>query len=156
MKKKNDNKTIKICLVSASGGHFEQLLCLKPLLEKYPGFVVTEKTKFENKADYYVTATGFKEKGWIKATFRLFKEVKKICKKEKPDYIITTGTYVSLPFLFYCKLHHKKFIYIETFARVTNTTKAGKFMYKYADLFIYQWKELEKYYPKGVFGGSIY
>ena len=62
----------------------------------------------------------------------------------------------DLPFLFYCKFHHKKFIYIETFARVTDTTKAGKFMYKHADLFIYQWKELEKFYPNGVYGGSIY
>ena len=156
MKKNNSNSQPKICLVSASGGHFEQLLCLKPLLEKYRGFVVTERTKFENKADYYVTATGFKDKGWIKATLRLFKEVKKICSVEKPDYVITTGTFVSLPFLIYCKIHRKKFIYIETFARVTNTTKAGKFMYKHSDLFIYQWRELEKYYPNGIYGGSIY
>lgn len=152
--KKNDRK--KICLVSSSGGHFEQLLCLKPLLNVYQGIIVTEKTSFENKADYFVTATGFKDKGWIRKTLKLFKEVKKICKKEKPDFIITTGTYISLPFLIYCKLHKKKFIYIETFARVTDTTKAGKFMYKHADLFIYQWPELKKYYPNGIYGGSIY
>ena len=53
----------KICLVSASGGHFEQLCRLKPLLEKYDGFVVTEKTDFKSKADYYVTQTGLGEKG---------------------------------------------------------------------------------------------
>lgn len=146
----------KICLVSASGGHFEQLCRLKPLLEKYDGFVVTEKTDFKSKADYYVTQTGLGEKGLVKDLIKLFGEVRKICKKEKPDYVISTGTLVSLPFMIYCKLHRKKFIYIETFARVTDTTKAGKFMYKFADLFIYQWKELKKFYPKGVYGGSIY
>lgn len=149
-------ENVKICLVSSSGGHFEQLLCLKPLLSKYSGFVVTEKTQFGNNADYFVIQTGFKDKGWIRATFKLFKEVRKICKKEKPDVVITTGTYISIPFLFYCKLHRKKFVFIETFARVKDTTKAGRFMYKHADLFIYQWEELEKYYPNGIFGGSIY
>ena len=146
----------KICLVSASGGHFEQLSRLKPLLDKYDGFVVTEKTDFMSNADYYVSQTGIGEKGLIRNTIKLFSEVRKICKKEKPDYVVTTGTYISLPFMVYCKLHRKKLIYVETFARITDTTKAGRFMYNFADLFIYQWKELEEFYPKGVYGGSIY
>ena len=129
---------------------------MKPLLEKYSGFIVTEETSFKTKADYFVQQTGLGEKKLFRNTFKLFRQVKKICKKEKPDVVITTGTYISLPFMIYCKLHKKKFIYIETFSRVTNTTKAGKFMYKHADLFIYQWEELKKYYPNGVYGGSIY
>lgn len=148
--------TKKICLVGASGGHFEQLCCLKPLLQKYDGFIVTEKTGFNAKADYFVTQTGLGEPGLIKNTFRLFAEVRKIWKKEKPDIVISTGTYIALPFMILCKLHHKKLIYIETFARVTDTTKAGRMMYKFADLFIYQWPELKKYYPRGIYGGSIY
>ncbi len=146
----------KICLVSASGGHFEQLNCLKPLLQKYDGFVVTEKTDFSAKSDYFVTQTGFGDPGWIKDSIKLFAEVRKIWKKEKPDVVISTGTYIVLPFMVLCKLHRKKLIYIETFARVTDTTKAGRMMYKFADLFIYQWPELKKYYPKGIYGGSIY
>jgi UDP-glucose 4-epimerase len=146
----------KICLASASGGHFEQLCKLKPLLEKYDGFIVTEKTKFSVNADYCVTQTGFRDQGWIQDSIKLFREVWNICKKEKPDVVISTGTYIALPFMLYCKIHQKKLIYIETFARVTDTTKAGRMMYKFADLFIYQWPELKKYYPKGIYGGSIY
>ena len=129
---------------------------LKVLFEEYDGFVVTEKTDFSVKANYYVQQTGLGEKRFVRNCFILFSQARKICKKEKPDIIITTGTLVSLPFMIYSKIHRKKFVYIETFARVTNTTKAGKFMYKYADLFIYQWPELKKYYPKGIYGGSIY
>ena len=146
----------KICLVSASGGHFEQLCCLKPLLKKYQGFVVTENKDISAKADYFVTQTGLGSPGWIKDSFKLFHEVYKIWKKERPDVVISTGTYIALPFMILCKLHHKKLIYIETFARVTDTTKAGRMMYKFADLFIYQWPELKKFYPKGIYGGSIY
>lgn len=146
----------KICLASASGGHFEQLTRLKPLLNKYDGFIVTEKTDFSMNADYFVTQTGFGDPGWIKDTMKLFREVHKICSKEKPDVVISTGTYIALPFMLYCKMHRKKMIYIETFARITDTTKAGRMMYRFADLFIYQWPELKKFYPKGVYGGSIY
>jgi len=146
----------KICLVSSSGGHYEQLCRLKSIFDIYPGFVVTEKTDFANKADYYVTRAGLGEKALLLHTLRLFREVYIICRKEKPDFVITTGTFISLPFMIYCKINKKKFIYIETFARVTNTTKAGKFMYRFADLFIYQWEQLKAFYPNGVYGGSIY
>lgn len=146
----------KVCLTSASGGHFEQLCRLKPLLENYDGFIVTEITNFKVKADYFVIQTGFKDPGWIKKTIILFWQVFKIFIKEYPDIVITTGTYIALPFLVYCKIFRKKLIYIETFARISDTTKAGRFIYKYADLFIYQWPELKKFYPKGIYGGSIY
>ena len=32
---------MKICFAASSGGHFEQLMMLKPLMEKYESFVVT-------------------------------------------------------------------------------------------------------------------
>lgn len=146
----------KICLVSASGGHFEQLCRLKQLLDIYDGVIVTEKTDFVVNADYFLTQTGIGEKGIIKDSFKLFYEAWKVWRKESPDVVISTGTYIALPFMILSKLYRKKFIYIETFARVTDTTKAGKFMYKFADLFIYQWESLAEYYPKGIYGGSIY
>ena len=35
-----------ICLAASSGGHYEQLLMLKPLLKEYDGFILTEKTVY--------------------------------------------------------------------------------------------------------------
>lgn len=151
---KNNKK--KILLVASGGGHFEELKALKPLLSKYDGIVVTEKTDYETEADYSVVRTGLGDKGWIKDTVILFRQAFKICKIEKPNFIITTGTYVALPFLIYCKFTGGKFIFIESIARITDTTKAGRVMYHFSDLFIYQWPELEKYYSKGVYGGSIF
>lgn len=156
IRKENRKKNKKICLVSASGGHFEQLCRVKKMLEKYDCFVVTERTGIQNNTDYLVTQVGLGADNFIKKTIRLFWEVGIILKKEKPDFVITTGTYISFPFMIYCKIWRKKFVYIETFARISDRTKAGAFMYKFADLFIYQWKELEKFYPKGIYGGSIY
>ena len=70
--------------------------------------------------------------------------------------MITTGTHTAVPM---CKIAHKygkKVIWIETFANSTTPTKAGEMIYPIADLFIVQWEELLKIYPKAVYGGAIY
>ena len=41
------NKVKKICFASSSGGHLEELLMLRPLMERYDSFIVTEKTAYE-------------------------------------------------------------------------------------------------------------
>lgn len=154
--KKDINKKIKICLISSSGGHYEQLSMLKKLEEKYDVFWVTEKTGYKGNADYYLLQTGLKDFLFpVKMIGNCFKTLH-FWHKEKPKVIITTGTMVALPVCLLAKTLHKKVIYIETFARVTDCTRSGKLMYKIADLFIYQWENLDEFYPNGVYGGSIY
>ena len=43
-------KKIKICFAASSGGHYEPLMMLKPLMEEYESFVITEKTDYDAKA----------------------------------------------------------------------------------------------------------
>ena len=74
----------------------------------------------------------------------------------RPNYVITTGTMIVIPMAIIAKIFKRKLIYIETFARINDGTKTGKLLYKYADLFIVQWIELLKIYPKAIYGGSIY
>ena len=56
-------KKVKICLASSSGGHFEQLMMLKPLIEKYDGYVVTEKIGYDIKAVSYTHLDVYKRQG---------------------------------------------------------------------------------------------
>lgn len=155
--KQDQNKhSKKLCLISSSGGHFEQLKMLSPLSEKYEVFWVTEKADYASKADYYMIQTGLKDKLFIfKMLVNAIRSLR-IWIREKPDYVITTGTMIALPMAFLAKLFRKKLVYIETFARVYDGTRTGKLMYKYADLFIIQWETLRNIYPKAVYGGSIY
>ena len=57
---------LKICFAASSGGHYEQLMMLKPLMGKYDSFIMTEKTdykaKLEGKKTYYVMQVNRKEK----------------------------------------------------------------------------------------------
>ena len=41
-----EKQKIRICFAASSGGHFEQLMMLRPLMEQYDSFVVTEKTVY--------------------------------------------------------------------------------------------------------------
>ena len=146
----------KLCLVSSSGGHWEQLQKLQPLIDKYDGFYVTEKTQFPAKAQYFMIQTDLKDKLMIPKMLVNGIRAVRIWIKERPDFVITTGTMVAYPFYLIAVLLHKKFVFIETFGRANMPTTAGKMMEKHSDLFIVQWKTQAKHYKKAVYGGCLY
>lgn len=152
------NERKKICLISSSGGHFEQLKMLKKLGENHDIYVVTEKTEYQEACDYTLLAG---DKSKIKSAIHLFLNAFYSLKhilREKPDVVISTGTMLAFPTIVWAKILGKKVIYIETFARVYGGTRAGKFVYRHKlyDLFIYQWETQKEEYPNGVYGGGIY
>lgn len=153
---KEHNRQPRLCLVSSSGGHWEQLTKLKPLIDKYDGFMVTEKTQFPEKADYYMIQTDLKDV-WM--PFKMVANAVKataIWIRKRPDFVITTGTIAAYPFYLLAVLFRKKVVYIETFGRADMATEAGKKMEKHADLFIVQWETQVKHYKKAVYGGCLY
>ena len=153
---KKDNRKPRLCLVSSSGGHWEQLQKLQPLIDKYDGFLVTEKTQFPEKADYFMVQTDLKDKLMIPKMIVNGVKAVGIWIKERPDFIITTGTMVAYPFYLMAVMFHKKFVFIETFGRANMATVAGKMMEKHSDLFIVQWETQVKHYKKAVYGGCLY
>ena len=156
MKKNKKKDKPKLCLVSSSGGHWEQLQKLQPLIDKYEGFYVTEKTKFEANAKYLMIQTDMKDKLMpIKMIFNSIKTLI-IWIKERPDFVITTGTMVAYPFYLLAVLFKKKFVFIETFGRANMPTVAGKKMEKHSDLFIVQWESQKRFYKKAIYGGCLY
>ncbi|WP_404828420.1 PssD/Cps14F family polysaccharide biosynthesis glycosyltransferase [Enterococcus avium] len=148
----------KVCLISSSGGHFEQLLMLKKIEEKSEIFFVTEKTKYNQneKNLYFLKQVNREEKTcFFFMVVNLFLSLK-ILISEKPDVIISTGALSVIPMFLLGKIFNKKLIYIESFAKSNSPTLSGKFIYKFADLFIVQWADMKKFYPKAVLLGSIY
>ena len=158
MKKSSQKKRPKICFISSSGGHFEQLKMLRPLCDKYDAYWVTEKTEYDMKTEYTIMQ-GMPNKilDTLALILRCFVSLF-IFIKERPKCIVTTGTMVAVPTIMIAKLCRVKVIYIETFARVHGGTKAGRFIYrnKMYDLFIYQWETQKDEYPNGIYGGGIY
>lgn len=158
MKKKE--KKFKIVFAASSGGHFEQLLMLKPLMEKYDSILVTEKTDYgAGKLDmktYYMKQINRKEILFIPKFLANTWKSLRIILKEKPTVMITTGVLATIPLALLMNLFGGKLIYLESFAKVTSKTLSGKLLYKYADQFYVQWEEMLKLYPNAIYKGGIY
>lgn len=157
-------KKKKVLFISSTGGHLDELMQLKPMFEKYDYYIVTEKTKsnlnLKNKFPKKISFLVYGTKDYIltypfKLLFNCFKSLF-IYLKVRPKYIVTTGAHTAGPMCCLGKIFGSKIIYIETFANSKTKSATGSIVYKFADLFIVQWKDMLELYPKGVYGGWIY
>lgn len=151
---------IKICFAASSGGHFEQLMMLRPLMEKHESILVTEKTAYATDIKgiktYYMLQVNREEAGcFLKLMVNVFRSLR-IYFTYKPDVIICTGVLAMIPLCLICKLFGKKLIFIESFAKVTSPTLTGKLLYRFADQFYVQWPQMLEVYPKAIYVGGIY
>ncbi len=157
-KKLNSNKNIKVCLVGSSGGHLTHLYMLKPFWENKNRFWVTfdkedAKSLLEGEKVYNCYyPTNRNVKNLIKNTFLAVN----VLLKERPDFIISSGAAVAVPFFYLAKLMRKKLIYIEVYDRIDKPTLTGKLVYPITDIFIVQWEEMLEVYPKATNLGSIF
>ncbi len=160
-KKKN-----RVLFISSTGGHLEELMELKPLFNNYRYYLVTEKTdtniklknKYKGRVSFLIYGTKVHKLMYI---FKVFLNGLKsiyLFFKIRPKYIVTTGTHTAIPICTFSKLFGTKVIYIETFANSNTRTMTGNFLYKLHiyNLFIVQWEDMLKLYPKAVYGGWIF
>ena len=150
----------KICFAASTGGHFEQLMMLKPLMKKYDSFIVTEKTNYSVSNlefnTYYLHQVNRREKSFIFRMIGNSLKTLKILISERPDVVISTGALATIPMCLFGKIFGKKIIFIESFAKVNSQTLTGKLVYKFADQFYVQWDEMKKFYPNAICKGGIY
>lgn len=155
--------TKRVLFISSVGGHLEQLLSLNLTMNEYEHTIVTEKNPatihLKSKFESIYFMPYMVRKNVLNFLFNLFilsyKSIYLII-KVKPKVIVTTGTSCCIIICIIAKLVGIKTIYIESFARVHSATLTGKLCYKFVDVFIIQWKELKKIYPKALYLGSIY
>lgn len=153
-----EQKELKVCLVSSSGGHLTHLYMLKPFWENKKRFWVTfdkedARSLLEGEKMYpchYPTNRNIKN--LVKNTVLAWK----VLRREKPDIIISTGAAVAVPFFYLGKLMGANLIYIEVFDRIDKPTLTGKLVYPITDRFVVQWDEMKKVYPKAINFGSIF
>lgn len=154
----------KVLFISSTGGHLSELLQLKPLFKKYEYNIITEKDKaniklkeeYGDKLYFLPYGTRAKMVSYIfKYSYLCLKTIY-LYFKIRPKVIVTTGTHTAGPICVLGKIFGSKVVYIETFANANKKTATGRLIYPIADLFIVQWKEMLKIYPKAVYGGRIY
>ena len=158
----HDLKT-RIIFTSSAGGHFSELCELKELMERYNSFLITEdhemmkEYKKINKSRSWYMPAGTKEhlfKFLCNFPINIIKSFSAYL-KVKPDIVIATGAHTTVPICYIAKMFGKKVIFIETFANITTKTLSGKLVYPIADLFLVQWEDMLKLYPKAKYRGGL-
>ena len=160
-------KKKKVLFISSTGGHLEELTQLKELFDKYDYYIVTERTKsnmslkkkYPKRVSYLIygsyTTLGKKIIYPFKLLLNCFISLF-IYIKVRPKYIVSTGAHTAGPMCLIGKILGSKIIFIETFANSKTKSRTGSIVYKFADLFIVQWKEMLELYPDATYGGWIF
>ena len=154
----------KVLFISSTGGHLDELMQLSPMFKKYDYHIITEYTKttknlrnkYKDKIDYLVFGSkAHLFQYFFKFTYNSFKSLY-LFFKIKPDVVVTTGAHTAVVMCYIAKIFRKKVIFIETFANINSKTLSGRMVYKIADLFLVQWEDMIKLYPKAIYKGGIY
>ena len=157
----------KVLFISSTGGHLDELLQLKGLFDYYDYYIITEKqksnlslrNKYPNRVSFLLYGSYTTIGNRIIYPFRLiYNSIKSffLYFKIRPQYIVTTGAHTAGPMCVIGHVFGSKIIYIETFANSMTKSKTGRIVYKFADLFIVQWKSMQELYPKAKYGGWIF
>ena len=151
-------KPIKICYTASAGGHTYELLQMDALFDAYPGILITESAHVD-KSFVAVYTLGLVNRKSIRYLFRFAKSfltIHQILKKERPTHIVSFGAMCTVPVCILGKLMKLPVIYVESYTRIHSLSLTGKILYRFADLFVVQWKQLALKYPKAVYGGALF
>lgn len=169
-------KSNKIIMFAASqGGHYTELMRLKPLFNKYDSVLVTSNLNATKDVDElkvfkdiaYSTAmaerrekmAGLKTRSrWhsIFSYIRMFGECFRIYFKYRPAVIISTGSYIAVPLMLCGKLFGAKNIYIESNAQVYTKSSTGRIVEKLSHKIYVQWPEMLSVYRNAEYHGILY
>ena len=148
---------MRALLVCSSGGHLIQLHNLKPWWEQHDRLWVT----FE-KLDSTSLLAG-EQVAWAHhpTTRNLANLVRntrlawKLLRSYQPDVVVSSGAGVAFPFFLLAKTLGRRTVYVEVYDRIDSPTMTGRLCYPFSDLFLLQWEEQRRHYPKGNVIGSL-
>lgn len=148
---------MKVLLVCSSGGHLGQLHTLEPWWCEHDRLWVT----FDG-ADSRSLLRDERVEWAFHPTTRnvpnLLRNLRlsiRLLRRERPDLVVSTGAGVALPFFVVARLLGIKTAYIEVYDRIDSATLTGRLCYRFSDLFVLQWEEQRRNYPKGVVIGAL-
>jgi UDP-N-acetylglucosamine:LPS N-acetylglucosamine transferase len=136
-------KRKKILAVASGGGHWIQLLRLRPALEDHEVIYVSVVASYGSdvKPDSFHLvndATRWNKLGLILLALRILA----IVLRERPDIVLSTGAAPGYFALRFGKLFGAKTLWIDSAANAEELSMSGRLAGKHADLWLTQWPDL--------------
>jgi len=147
----------KVLAISSSGGHWVQLMRLKPAFDDLNVFYVSldpsSASDVPDRRYYTIRNASRKEKwGFAVVLFQLLR----ILLKERPQVIITTGSAPAfIALTLGKKLLGARTIWIDSIANVEEMSTSGRQARKVADVWLTQWPHLAQEDSGPAFWGAV-
>jgi UDP-N-acetylglucosamine:LPS N-acetylglucosamine transferase len=145
----------KVMAISSGGGHWVELLRLQPALDGHEVVYVTVSEAYRA----HVPGAGFRViddvTRWDRAGLvRCAAQVLRVLMTERPDVVISTGALPGFFGVVLAKLLGCRTVWVDSIANVEELSMSGSKVGPFADLWLTQWRELER--PGGpYYAGAI-
>jgi beta-1,4-N-acetylglucosaminyltransferase len=157
----------KLMIVLGSGGHTNQMIRLTQMLNDSYEFeyVVNDddqksvkKIKFSG--DIYVIPRPRRiyDNSFIRACLLTIVSIIRsfsIVRNSEAVAVVSAGPGLTVPLFLWAAIFRKQRIFIESWSRVNTRSTSGKLCYYLSDLFLVQWPELIRQYPKSIYAGRL-
>jgi UDP-N-acetylglucosamine:LPS N-acetylglucosamine transferase len=145
----------KVLAVASSGGHWMQLLRLVPAFDDHEIVFVTVLESYREqvpKNKFYAVPDANR---WNRlGLLSLAAKMAWIIRREKPDFVISTGAAPGYFALLFGHFLGARTIWVDSLANVERLSLSGQLAGGHADLWLTQWPHLEK--ADGPFyGGAV-
>ncbi len=145
---------MKLLAVASGGGHWVQLLRLRPAYSHHEVTYVSTNAAYAKEVDrrlLVVTDANMTEKLRL---LRMFAEMLWLLIRERPDVIVTTGAAPGFAAIVFGRLIGSKTIWIDSIANSEELSSSGRQAGRFAHLWLTQWEHLAK--PSGPqFWGAV-
>lgn len=131
-----------ILAVASGGGHWVQLLRLRPAFEGHRVVYMTTNAGYQDDVDaklYAVTDANM----WQKLKLlKMFAEVAWVVLKVRPDVVVTTGAAPGFAAILFARLLGKKTLWIDSIANSEELSSSGKKVGRITSAWVTQWPHL--------------
>jgi UDP-N-acetylglucosamine:LPS N-acetylglucosamine transferase len=148
---------MRVLLACSSGGHLIQLHNLRPWWERQDRMWVTF-SKLDSRSLLVGERVAWAHHPTTRNLPNLVRNLLlawRLLRSFRPDVVVSSGAGVAFPFFLVARLLGQKTVYVEVYDRIDSATMTGRLCYPFSNLFLLQWEEQRRSYPKGVVIGSL-
>lgn len=145
----------KILAVASGGGHWIQLLRLRPVFDSHDVEYISTNQGFQ--ADVAEKLHVVRDANmWQKLRLlMMFIEVAWIVVRYRPDVVITTGAAPGFAAIMFGRLIGARTVWIDSIANSEELSSSGKHARRWADAWLTQWEHLAKEGGPEYWGGVL-
>jgi hypothetical protein len=147
----------RVALVCSSGGHLAQLCSLRPWWLRRPRLWVsfdTEDARSLLTGENVVWAHHPTTRNLPNA-LRNLRLAWVVLRRYRPALVVSDGAGVAVPFFLAARALRIPTVFVEVYDRIDEPTLTGRLCYPLSNLFLLQWAEQRRFYPRGQLLGRL-